>query len=162
MGDAGPRRPFRLTEIESWPECREVIVEGGVGPETIGEFEACLTRALESPHDLILIDLDRCEAIDVEGAKQLLITRQRLSDQRREMLLFGAEGKMREILERIGALEPRPAPTRPSDPQGNGDLRSPANHPHHHDAGADRGGGPGTTAGRPSSPKGGPGPAPTS
>jgi anti-anti-sigma regulatory factor len=111
MGEAGPRRPFRLTEIESWPECREVIVEGGVGPETIGEFEACLTRALESRHDLILIDLDRCDAIDVEGAKQLLIAWQRISDQQRELLVFGATGKVREILERIGA--PGAAANRP-------------------------------------------------
>jgi hypothetical protein len=34
MGEAGPIRRFRLIEIQSWPECREVIVEGRVGPET--------------------------------------------------------------------------------------------------------------------------------
>ncbi len=108
MAEAGPTRPFRLTEIESWPECREVIVEGGVGPETIGEFEACLTGALESHHDIVLIDLDRCEAIDVEAAKQLVVTWQRLSDQGRELLVFGAEGRVREILDRVGPFDLQP------------------------------------------------------
>jgi anti-anti-sigma regulatory factor len=108
VADAGPTRPFRLTEVESWPECREVIVEGRVGPETIEEFEACLTRVLESHHDIVLIDLDRCESIDVEAAKQLVITWQRLSDQHRELLVFGAEGTVREILERVGPFALRP------------------------------------------------------
>ncbi len=117
MGETGPTRPFRLIEIESWPECREVIVEGRVGPGTSGEFEACLTRALESRHDFVLIDLDRCDAIDVEAAKQLVIAWQRLSDQHRELLVFGAVGTVREILERVGPFDFRPEPPPRPDPQ---------------------------------------------
>jgi anti-anti-sigma regulatory factor len=99
------QRPFRLVEVESWPECREVIVEGRLEREALGEFDDCLLRALEAPHDYLLIDLDRCEGIDVEAVKQLVIARQRFSDQQRELVVFGAEGPVREMLEKVGAFE---------------------------------------------------------
>jgi anti-anti-sigma regulatory factor len=118
MDGADPQRTFRLLEVESWPECREVIVEGGVDRERVGEFDACLLRALEAHHDYLLIDFDRCESIDVMAVKQLVVARQRFSDQQRELLVFGAAGEVRSILERVGAFDCRPAPPSP--------LRSPA------------------------------------
>ena len=39
-------RPFRLIEVESWPECREIVVEGRIDSEAIGEFEDSLLRVL--------------------------------------------------------------------------------------------------------------------
>lgn len=105
-----PARPFRLIEVESWPECREVIVEGRVGPEANAEFEACLLRALESDHDWVLFDFDRCEYLDLDAAKQLVVLWQRLSDQRRELLVFGAVGQVRRVLEGIGAFDLDPPP----------------------------------------------------
>lgn len=105
MDQFDQQRPFRLVEVESWPECREVIVEGRLEREALGEFDDCLLRALEAPHEYLLIDLDRCEDIDVEAVKQLVIARQRFSDQQRELVVFGAEGRVREILEKVGAFE---------------------------------------------------------
>ena len=55
-GDGTPR-PFRLVEIEPWPGCLEVIVEGGLGPRDVAEFEDCLLRFAESEHEHVLVDL---------------------------------------------------------------------------------------------------------
>ncbi len=109
-----PSRPFRLVEVESWPECREVIVEGRVEPAANAEFEACLVRLVESDHDWVLFDLDRCEFIDVVAAKQLVVLRQMLSDQQRELLVFGAAGQVRRILEDVGSFDCDPPPRPPS------------------------------------------------
>lgn len=107
-----PSRPFRLVEVESWPECREVIVEGRVERAVNAEFEACLLDALESDHDWVLFDFDRCEHLDVMAAKHLVVLRQRLSDQRRELRVFGATGQVRRILEDVGSFDLDPT-TRP-------------------------------------------------
>jgi anti-anti-sigma regulatory factor len=112
----GTSRPFQLAEVESWPECREIIVEGQVGPGTIDAFETSLRRVVESDHDYVLIDLDRCESIDVGTVKQLVVARQHLSDQRREMLVFGAAGEVRRLLEDVGLFDCDPAP--PPRPPG--------------------------------------------
>jgi hypothetical protein len=48
MAGVEPGRQFRLIEIESWPECREVIVEGRVDREAIESFDACLLSAKRS------------------------------------------------------------------------------------------------------------------
>jgi anti-anti-sigma regulatory factor len=79
------------------------------------EFEACLLRVVESDHDYVPIDLDRCDFIDVVAVKQLVLARERVSDQRREMLVFGAEGQVRRLLEDVGAFDCDPAPRSRAD-----------------------------------------------
>jgi anti-anti-sigma regulatory factor len=105
--DARPR-PFRLSQIESWPECLEIIVEGSVDSSSAtDEFEARLQRVVETDHDYVLIDLDRCQFIDVVAVKQLVVTQELLFCRGQELLLFGARGQVRRILEQIEAFDPR-------------------------------------------------------
>jgi anti-anti-sigma regulatory factor len=98
-------RSFRLSEIESWPECREVIVEGSVDFRVLDQFADCLERLPESDNDYVIVDLDRCEFLDVVAIKQLVVAREVLSAQRCEMLIFGARDQMRRRLETVGAFD---------------------------------------------------------
>jgi hypothetical protein len=41
-------RAFRVTEIESWPECLELLIEGEVDRFAAAELEEALLRAVES------------------------------------------------------------------------------------------------------------------
>jgi hypothetical protein len=50
-------RAFRVTEIESWPECLELLIEGEVDWFVAAEFEETLERAVESDHLYLLVDL---------------------------------------------------------------------------------------------------------
>jgi anti-anti-sigma regulatory factor len=104
--DARPR-PFRLSQIESWPECLEIIVEGRVDSSATDEFEASLQRVVETDHDYVLIDLDRCQFIDVVAVKQLVVTQEHLFCRGQELLLFGATGQVRRMLEQVDAFDPR-------------------------------------------------------
>jgi anti-anti-sigma regulatory factor len=104
--DARPRA-FRLSQIESWPECLEIIVEGRVDSSATGEFEASLQRVVETDHDYVLIDLDRCEFIDIVAVKLLVVTQELLFCRAQELLLFGATGQVRRMLEQVEAFDPR-------------------------------------------------------
>jgi anti-anti-sigma regulatory factor len=106
-----PARPFRLSEVESWPECLEVIVEGSVDSRASDEFEASLRRVPESHHDYVLVDLDRCEFIDVVAVKQLVLARELLWAQQRELLVFGTVGQVQRLLEQVGAFDCDPPPS---------------------------------------------------
>jgi anti-anti-sigma regulatory factor len=86
-----------------------VIVEGTIGPRAGIEFEDRLERIVDSDHEYVLIDLHRCRSIDAVAVKQLVVARQLLSYRRREMLIFGAEGEVRGILEDVGAFDCDPA-----------------------------------------------------
>jgi anti-anti-sigma regulatory factor len=100
---------LRLHEVESWPECREVIVEGRLDAKASGRWDHCLRRIEDSDHDHVIIDLDRCESIDAAAVKRLVVVRELLSAESRELLVFGAVGEVRRKLEDIGAFDCDPA-----------------------------------------------------
>jgi anti-anti-sigma regulatory factor len=122
MSGDRPSRPFRLREVESWRGCLEIIVEGGIDPGTAVKLEECLERVVDSDHEYVLIDLDRCGFIDVAAVKHLVLVRQFLSDRQAELLIFGAAGQVRALLEDVGALDCDPAP--PRHPGRSPDRRS--------------------------------------
>jgi anti-anti-sigma regulatory factor len=100
-------RAFRVTEIESWPECLELLIEGEVDRFAAAEFEGVLLRAVESNHLYLLVDLDRCELIDVVAVKLLVVAHALLSAQGTEMLIFGATDRVRGAIEAVEAFDGR-------------------------------------------------------
>jgi anti-anti-sigma factor len=100
-------RAFRVTEIESWPECLELLIEGDLDLIAAAEFEATLERAVESDHLYVLIDLDRCEFIDVVAVKLLIVAQVRLSAQGTEVLIFGATDQVRGAIDAVEAFDSR-------------------------------------------------------
>jgi anti-anti-sigma regulatory factor len=115
---------LRLHEVESWPECREVIVEGRLDAMASGRWNDCLRRIEDSDHDHVIIDLDRCESIDAAAVKRLVVVRELLWAESRELLVFGAVGEVRRRLEDIGAFDCDPTtPTPPGPGQNLGRAR---------------------------------------
>jgi anti-anti-sigma factor len=100
-------RAFRVTEIESWSECLELLVEGEVDRVAAARLEETLERALESDHLYVLVDLDRCELIDVVAVKLLVVAYALLSAQGAELLIFGASGPVRGAIEAVEAFDER-------------------------------------------------------
>jgi anti-anti-sigma factor len=100
-------RAFSVTEIESWPECLEVLIEGEVDRFAAVELQDTLERAAESDHLFVLVDLDRCEFIDVLAVKLLVVAYAQVSSRCQEMLIFGAADQVRSAIEAVEAFDDR-------------------------------------------------------
>lgn len=112
--------PFKLSEHEIWPGCREIEIQGELDLAVSGEFEAALDRAVEKGQD-VLVDLSACTFIDVSGLEVLLRGAQRLRAPGRELLLSGAEDQVERLLSVTGyrslVVAPRRSRTRKGAPQ---------------------------------------------
>ena len=106
-GRAATARAFKLSEQVSWPECLEVLIEGGVDRAAATELEGVLERAADSDHLYVIVDLERCQAIDIGAAKHLVVAYQQLSSQGRRLMIFGARAGVRHRLEAIEAFDAR-------------------------------------------------------
>jgi anti-anti-sigma factor len=93
--------PFKLSENEIWPGCREIAIEGELDLAVSGELEAALDRAVERGQD-VLVDLSACAFIDVSGLEVLLRGAQRLRAPGRELLLSGAQDQVERLLSVTG------------------------------------------------------------
>jgi anti-anti-sigma factor len=100
-------RPFKLTEVESWPEGLEILIEGELDAGSAEEFDQSLDRALDSAHLYVMIDLDRCEFIDVAVVKLLVVAQEQLLCRGHELLIFAATGQVRRMLEVVEAFDRR-------------------------------------------------------
>ncbi len=96
-----------MTEIESWPECLEILIEGEVDRFAAIELENTLERAAESDHLFVLVDLDRCEFIDVVAVKLLVVAHAQVSSRGQKMLIFGAADQVRRSIEAVEAFDDR-------------------------------------------------------
>ncbi len=102
-----PHRPFRLDEVESWPECLEILIEGKVDLPACEVLRDSLERALDSDHLYVIVDLDRCESIDIVAVKLLVVAHSHHSSRSEEFLIFGARGEVRRKIEGIHAFDDR-------------------------------------------------------
>jgi anti-anti-sigma regulatory factor len=100
-------RAFRVTEVESWPECLEILVEGEVDRVAATALGGSLERAVESTHQYVVVDLERCELLDVVAVKLLVVAHAHLSAQGQEMLIFGAADRVRGAIEAVEAFDDR-------------------------------------------------------
>jgi anti-anti-sigma factor len=109
--------PFKLSENEIWPGCREIAIHGELDLAVSGELEAALDRAVERSQD-VLVDLSACAFIDVSGLEVLLRGAQRLRAPGRELLLSGAQGQVERLLSVTGYRSLIVAPRRPRTRKG--------------------------------------------
>jgi anti-anti-sigma factor len=109
--------PFKLSENEVWPGCREIQIQGELDLAVSGELEAALDRAVESDQD-VLVDLSACTFIDVSGLEALLRGARRLRAPGRELLLSGAEDQVDRLLSVTGYRNLIVAPRRPRRSKG--------------------------------------------
>jgi len=102
-----PNRPFRLGEIESWPECLEILIEGELDLLACDVLRDSLERALDSDHLYVIVDLDRCESIDIVAVKLLVVAHAHHSSRGEEFLIFGARGAVLRRIEGVHAFDDR-------------------------------------------------------
>lgn len=112
--------PFKLSENEIWPGCREIEIQGELDLAVSEELEAAVNGAAEKGQD-VLVDLSACEFMDVSGLEVLLRGAQRLRAQGLDLLLSGARDQVERLLSIMGYRSLAVAPSRPrtaiSDPQ---------------------------------------------
>jgi hypothetical protein len=88
-----PHRPFRLDEVESWPECLEILIEGELDLAASGVLRDALERALDSDHLYVIVDLDCCEWIDIVAVKLLVVAHAHHSSRGEEFPDLRREGR---------------------------------------------------------------------
>ena len=116
MRNARLMTDFRLSEQDLWPGCHEIDVAGELDLAVSFELGAALDRAVDNRLH-VLIDLSRCEFIDVSGVAALVRGHERLTAHGLQLLLYGVHGQVRRLLNvtglagaNHGAFEPRSAP----------------------------------------------------
>ena len=102
-----PHRPFKLNEVESWPECLELLIEGELDLAACEVLRDALERALGSDHLYVIVDLDRCESIDIVAVKLLVVAYMHHSSRGEEFPIFGATGPVRRRIEGVHAFDDR-------------------------------------------------------
>jgi anti-anti-sigma factor len=102
-----PRRPFKLDEVESWPECLEILIEGELDLLASEILRDALERALDADRLYVIVDLDRCEWIDIVAVKLLVVAHAHHSSRGEEFLIFGASGEVLRKIEGIHAFDDR-------------------------------------------------------
>jgi anti-anti-sigma regulatory factor len=102
-----PHRPFRLDQVESWPECLEILIEGELDLPATEVLRDALERALDSDRLYVIVDLDRCEWIDIDAVKLLVVAHAHHSSRGEEFLIFGATDLVRRRIEGIHAFDDR-------------------------------------------------------
>ena len=102
-----PHRPFRLDEVESWSECLEILIEGALDLPASEILRDALERALDSDRLYVIVDLDRCESIDIVAVKLLVVAHAHHSSRGEEFLIFGASGLVRRKIDGVRAFDDR-------------------------------------------------------
>jgi anti-anti-sigma factor len=100
-------QPFRLDEVESWPECLEILIEGELDLLASEVLRDALERALDADRLYVIVDLDRCESIDIVAVKLLVVAHAHHSSRGEEFLIFGATGLVRRRIEMVHAFDDR-------------------------------------------------------
>jgi anti-anti-sigma factor len=96
--------PFALSEREIWPACREIAIEGELDLAVSERLRVVLDRAVaERQH--VLIDLSRCDFLDVRALAVLIQADRDLRAHGRQLLLQGAHGQVRRLLSKTAAPE---------------------------------------------------------
>jgi anti-sigma B factor antagonist len=96
--------PFKLSERDIWPGCREIEVQGELDLAVSDRLRAALGRATaERRH--VLVDLEACEFVDSGGLSALVDGQRALARQGRQLLLYGVHGQVRRMLTLTGLGE---------------------------------------------------------
>lgn len=95
--------PFRLTEIERRPGCRELRVTGELDLAVAPQLEEAIDRA--EGCEQILVNLRDCEFIDSTGIAVVVNAHHRLQDQGRYLALYGAVEQVLRVLSISGLTD---------------------------------------------------------
>jgi anti-sigma B factor antagonist len=104
--------PFKLSENEIWPGCREIAIQGEIDLAVSGELEAAVDRAVEKGQN-VLVDLSACEFMDLSGLEVLLRGAQSLRARGCELLLAGVHDQVERLLSALDYQSLVAAPSRP-------------------------------------------------
>jgi anti-sigma B factor antagonist len=90
-------RPFRITEVDLDPDCREMRVEGELDLSTADQFQKRLdVAAIEDVE--VLVCLERCDFIDSTGIAAILLAHKLMAKKGRRLLVCGPSGQVSRIL----------------------------------------------------------------
>lgn len=90
-------RPFRISEVDLEPGCREVRVEGeldlSVADQLQKRLEAAATEDVE-----VLVSLERCDFIDSTGIAAIISAHKLVASRGRRLLVCNPSGQVSRIL----------------------------------------------------------------
>jgi len=93
-----PLPQLKLSKRAIWPGCDEIEVEGELDLAVADRLRLLLDRsAHDSRH--VLVDLKGCDFVDVAVLEVLVEADERLAARGCQLLLFGARGQPRRLLE---------------------------------------------------------------
>jgi anti-anti-sigma factor len=109
---------FAISEMDIWPGCREIEVEGELDLAVSERLRVALQRATEQRHH-VLVDLSRCDFLDARALAVLIEAHQSLQEHGCQLLLYGVQGQVRRILSVSAATETGllAAPAAPNAPR---------------------------------------------
>src|SRR5680860_1111798 len=94
-------RPFRISEVDLDPECREMRVEGELDLAAAGQFRKRLDAA--AMEDLeVLVCLERCDFIDSTGIAAIVLAPKLMASRGRRLLVCNPSGQVSRIFSITG------------------------------------------------------------
>lgn len=90
-------RPFRISEVDLDPECREIRVEGELDLSVADEFKKWLYAATKEDVE-VFICLEQCDFIDSTGIAALVMAHKLMASRGRRLLVCNPSGQVSRIL----------------------------------------------------------------
>lgn len=90
-------RPFRISEVDLDPQCRELRVEGELDLSVVGQFQKRLDAAAMEDVEVLLC-LKRCDFIDSTAIAAIVLAHKLMASRGRRLLVCNASGQVSRIL----------------------------------------------------------------
>lgn len=90
-------RPFRISEVDLDPECREVRVEGELDLSVADQFRKRLDAAAMEDIE-VLVCLERCDFIDSTGIATIVMAHKLMASRGRRLVVCNPSGQVSRIL----------------------------------------------------------------
>jgi anti-sigma B factor antagonist len=92
---------FRLIELDRGAGCREILVEGELDLAVANQLQKAFDRAGEE-YARVLVSLENCEFIDSTGIAVIVAAYNRLAEDGRRIVVYGASSQVLRILSITG------------------------------------------------------------
>lgn len=89
-------RPFRISEVDLDPECREMRVEGELDLSVADQFHKRLDAAAMEDIE-VLVCLERCDFIDSTGIAAIIQAHKSMASRGRRLLVCNPSGQVSRI-----------------------------------------------------------------
>ena len=90
-------RPFRISEVDLDPKCREMRVEGELDLSVADQFKKRLDAAAMEDVE-VLVSLEWCDFIDSTGIAAIVLAHKLLASRGRRLLVCSPSGQVSRIL----------------------------------------------------------------